>query len=54
MKKKKSALAIAGIVCTSIGIIGLLGLFTENDKLNLFLGSAFLIVQRTAQSNYEL
>lgn len=44
MKKKKSALNIAGIVCISIGVIGLLGLFTENDKLNLFLGSAFLIV----------
>ena len=44
MKKKKSALTIAGIVCIVIGIIGMLGLFTENDKLNLFLGSAFLIV----------
>lgn len=44
MKKKKSALTIVGIACISIGIIGLLGLFTENDKLNLFLGSAFLIV----------
>lgn len=44
MKKKKSALTITGIVCVAIGVVGLMGLFTENDKLDLFLGSAFLIV----------